>query len=232
MQHEQVSTSTRAGGGLDPRWRALAARDRSADGTFVYAVTSTGVYCRPSCPSRRPRADRVRFFDSGVDARAAGYRSCRRCRPDQVDLGVPGMDAVRRVSAWLAAHADEPVTLARLGRLAKMSPHHLQRPSPPSSGCRPASSRRRVAPSSARQPAGGADVTRAIYEAGYGREPGLRGGVTQGVTPSVYRRHGAGWRSLFARGEPARPAAGGDDGGGCLRGEAGRLRRGADAGAS
>ena len=63
MQHETVEMTQ----GLDPRWRALAARDRQADGSFVYAVTSTGVYCRPSCPSRRPRADRVRFFDTPVD---------------------------------------------------------------------------------------------------------------------------------------------------------------------
>lgn len=192
MQHERVRTRT--GGGLDLRWRALAARDRSADGTFVYAVTSTGVYCRPSCPSRRPRADRVRFFDSGAEARAAGFRPCRRCQPDQVDLGVPGMDAVRRVSAWLAAHADEPVTLARLGRLASMSPHHLQRRFTAIVGLSPrqyqAACRADRLRASLRN---GADVTRAIYEAGYGSPSRVyEGGATGGVTPSVYRRHGAG----------------------------------------
>src|SRR5262245_16235270 len=123
MQHELVDM----GHGLDARWKALAARDRDADGTFVYGVTSTGVYCRPSCPSRRPRADRVRFFDSAVDARKHGFRACKRCRPDSLDLGAPGIEAVRRVSAFLATHADEPVTLARLSGVAAMSPHHLQR---------------------------------------------------------------------------------------------------------
>ena len=113
--------------GLDLRWKALAARDRAADGTFVYAVTSTGVYCRPSCPSRRPRADRVRFFDTTHDARQAGFRACKRCRPDTVGLGQPGIEAVRRVSAYLATHADETVTLGHLSRIASMSPHHLQR---------------------------------------------------------------------------------------------------------
>ena len=85
--------------GLDARWKALAARDGNADGSFVYAVTSTGIYCRPSCPSRRPRADRVRFFDTGGAARREGFRPCKRCKPDIVDVGVPGMEAVRRVSA-------------------------------------------------------------------------------------------------------------------------------------
>ena len=107
MQHELVAMS--APSGLDARWRALAARDAAADGSFVYGVTSTGVYCRPSCPSRRPRADRVRFFDTGAQARQQGFRPCKRCKPDQVGLGIPGMEAVRRVSAFLAAHAaDKP----------------------------------------------------------------------------------------------------------------------------
>ena len=103
--------------GLDMRWKALAARDRAADGTFVYAVTSTGVYCRPSCPSRRPRADRVRFFDTTHEARQAGFRACKRCRPDTVGLGRPGTEAVRRVSAYLATHADETDPAATAARI-------------------------------------------------------------------------------------------------------------------
>src|SRR5688572_27889047 len=112
---------------LDLRWKALAERDRAADGTFVYGVTSPGVYCRPSCPSRRPRADRVRFFDSTSEARQAGFRACKRCRPDTVGLAQPGVEAVRLASAYLATHADETVTLGHLARVAAMSPHHLQR---------------------------------------------------------------------------------------------------------
>ncbi len=67
---------------LDPRWAAVGARDASYDGRFVYAVRTTGVYCRPSCPSRRPLPRNVAFFDSGAKARSAGFRACRRCRPD------------------------------------------------------------------------------------------------------------------------------------------------------
>src|SRR5436190_18772184 len=84
MQHRLADMTISTG--LDMRWKALASRDSAADGTFVYAVTSTGVYCRPSCPSRRPRADRVRFFDTTTDARQAGFRACKRCRPDTVGL--------------------------------------------------------------------------------------------------------------------------------------------------
>src|SRR5260221_7473489 len=69
----------------DSRWLTVAARERRADGQFVYAVSSTGIYCRPSCASRRPRRDRVAFFDSPADAARAGYRACLRCRPDEAD---------------------------------------------------------------------------------------------------------------------------------------------------
>src|SRR6188474_959497 len=108
----------------DTRWRALVSRDLTADGTFFYGVTSTGIYCRPSCPSRRPRVDRVRFFDTTVEARQAGFRACKRCRPDTVGLAQPGIEAVRRASAFLAMHADQTITLQHLARIASMSPHH------------------------------------------------------------------------------------------------------------
>ncbi|MEZ5284740.1 MAG: methylated-DNA--[protein]-cysteine S-methyltransferase [Vicinamibacterales bacterium] len=206
MQHELVRSpstpSPRPGAttGLDARWQALAARDRAADGTFVYAVTSTGVYCRPSCPSRRPRADRVRFFDTGTGARQAGFRPCKRCKPDQVDLGVPGMEAVRRVSAYLAAHADESVSLARLGRVAAMSPHHLQRRFKALVGVSPreyqAACRAGRLKDHLRR---GHDVTTAIVEAGYGSPSRVyEGQALTGMTPSVYRRGGAGMQIAYS----------------------------------
>jgi len=198
MQHELVDMAR--GTGLDPRWKALAARDPNADGSFVYGVTSTGVYCRPSCPSRRPRADRVRFFDNAALARAEGFRACKRCAPDAVDAGVPGMDAVRRVSAYLAAHADEPVTLARLGRVAAMSPSHLQRRFKALVGVSPrefqAACRIRRLRASLRR---GDDVTTAIYEAGYGSPSRVyESGAAQGMPPSVYRRGGAGMQVAYS----------------------------------
>jgi AraC family transcriptional regulator of adaptative response/methylated-DNA-[protein]-cysteine methyltransferase len=196
MQHEEVVNMTQ---GLDPRWKALASRDDRADGTFVYGVTSTGVYCRPSCPSRRPRADRVRFFDSGLDARKDGFRPCKRCRPDSVAATTPGIEAVRRVSAFLATHADEPVTLTRLGRVASMSPHHLQRRFKAIVGLSPrefqAACRADRLRASLR---GGSDVTTAIYEAGYGSPSRVyESGLARAMSPSVYRRGGAGMQIAY-----------------------------------
>ena len=183
--------------GLDLRWKALAARDQAADGTFVYAVTSTGVYCRPSCPSRRPRADRVKFFDTTHEARQAGFRACKRCRPDTVGLAQPGVDAVRRVSAYLATHADETITLAHLARVASMSPHHLQRRFKALVGLSPREYQAAVRADRLRTILrDGRDVTSAIYEAGYGSPSRVYESAPtgKGMTPSNYRRHGAGMR--------------------------------------
>jgi AraC family transcriptional regulator, regulatory protein of adaptative response / methylated-DNA-[protein]-cysteine methyltransferase len=184
-------------GTLDPRWRALASRDGRADGTFVYGVTSTGVYCRPSCPSRRPRADRVRFFDTTTAARQAGFRACKRCRPDTVGLSSPAIEAVRRASAYLASHADESVTLANLARVASLSPHHLQRRFKAIVGLSPreyqAALRAGRLRSSLRN---GRDVTTAIYEAGYGSPSRVYEAppTGRGMSPSSYKRGGGGMR--------------------------------------
>ena len=192
MMQDQI-----VGSGLDLRWKALASRDAAADGTFVYGVTSTGVYCRPSCPSRRPRADRVRFFDTTNEARHAGFRACKRCRPDTVGLAQPGIDAVRRVSAYLASHADETVTLSQLARVASMSPHHLQRRFKAIVGLSPREYQSAMRAGRLRASLrDGRDVTTAIYEAGYGSPSRVyeSSPTGKGMPPSNYRRHGAGMR--------------------------------------
>jgi AraC family transcriptional regulator of adaptative response/methylated-DNA-[protein]-cysteine methyltransferase len=196
MQH-QLSEMT----GLDLRWKALASRDAAADGTFVYGVTSTGVYCRPSCPSRRPRADRVRFFDTTVDARQAGFRACKRCRPDTVGLVQPGIDAVKRASAYLAAHADQTVTLEQLARVAAMSPHHLQRRFKKIVGLSPREFQSAVRAGNLRTSLrDGRDVTTAIYEAGYGSPSRVYEAAPtgKGMSLSNYRRGGAGMHITYA----------------------------------
>ncbi len=193
MMHDQLDTMT----GLDLRWKALASRDSAADGTFVYGVTSTGVYCRPSCPSRRPRADRVRFFDTTGEARHAGFRACKRCRPDTVGLAQPGIEAVRRASAYLASHADETVTLANLARVASMSPHHLQRRFKAIVGLSPREFQSAVRAGKLRTSLrDGRDVTSAIYEAGYGSPSRVYEAAPtgKGMSLSSYRRGGAGMR--------------------------------------
>ena len=187
--------------GLDLRWKALASRDAAADGTFVYGVTSTGVYCRPSCPSRRPRADRVRFFDTTTEARQAGFRACKRCRPDTVGLAQPGIDAVRRASAYLAAHADQTVTLDHLARVAAMSPHHLQRRFKSIVGLSPREFQSAVRAGRLRTSLrDGRDVTTAIYEAGYGSPSRVYEAAPtgKGMSLSNYRRGGAGMRIAYS----------------------------------
>src|SRR5436190_11450526 len=192
MQH-QLNDMT----GLDLRWKALASRDGAADGTFVYGVTSTGVYCRPSCPSRRARADRVRFFDTPLEARQAGFRACKRCRPDLTGLSQPGIEAVRRASAYLATHADQTVTLEHLGRVAAMSPHHLQRRFKAIVGLSPREFQSAVRAGKLRASLrDGRDITTAIYEAGYGSPSRVYEAAPtgKGMSLSNYRRGGAGMR--------------------------------------
>src|SRR5919106_6309330 len=107
--------------GDERRWEAVLERDSAQDGTFVYAVSSTGVYCRPSCPSRRPLRDRVSFFQTARGAEAAGYRACRRCQPEN---RVPAaMRQVQFAREYIDRHPGETVTLQRLGKVANMSPY-------------------------------------------------------------------------------------------------------------
>ena len=187
--------------GLDLRWKALATRDAAADGTFVYAVTSTGVFCRPSCPSRRPRADRVRFFDTTGEAKQAGFRACKRCKPDLVGFTHPGIDAVRRASMYLATHADQTVTLAGLAKVAAMSPHHLQRRFKAIVGLSPREFQSAVRAGKLRTILrDGRDITTAIYEAGYGSPSRVYEAAPtgKGMSLSDYRRGGAGMRITYS----------------------------------
>ena len=123
----------------DARWRALTTRDLTADGTFVYGVASTGIYCRPSCPSRRPRPGGVTYFTLPADAERAGYRACRRCRPQ--DPASPLVMKVERARQWVDRHPGETPSLKRLARLAGTSPWHLQRSFTRLFGMSPASMR-------------------------------------------------------------------------------------------
>lgn len=205
MQHALVtarpSGALRPQSFLDARWKALAARDACADGVFVYGVTSTGVYCRPSCPSRRPRADRVRFFDTPEEARRAGFRACRRCRPDLPGQAQPGAAAIRRLSAYLSTHAGETLTLGRMARLAGLSPSHLQRRFKALVGLSPREFQAAVRAGRLRALLrDGRGVTTAIYEAGYGSPSRAyeAGAMGRGVTPSRYRQGGAGMRIAYA----------------------------------
>ncbi|MEO5955094.1 MAG: bifunctional DNA-binding transcriptional regulator/O6-methylguanine-DNA methyltransferase Ada [Nitrospiraceae bacterium] len=175
-------------------WEAVLTRDRRCDGRFVYAVSSTNVYCRPSCPSRRPTRDHVMFFDSPPQAEAAGYRACLRCRP-QSSHGSDAEQRVERARCYLDDHGDDPVTLRQLAREVGMSPFHLQRTFTQLVGLSPKAyrdTRRMVRFASALKR--GATVTSAIYEAGFGSSSSLYARVHGefGMTPSAFRSGGAG----------------------------------------
>jgi len=108
------------------RWQAVADRDSSLDGAFVFGVSSTGIFCRPSCPAKRPRRENVRFFDHALAAEQAGYRACLRCRPKAVD-GNPQDALVRAVCRYIERHIEDRLTLSLLAKQFRRSPFHLQR---------------------------------------------------------------------------------------------------------
>lgn len=182
-------------------WQAVLERDRRYDGLFVYAVRSTGVYCRPSCPSRRPRPEQVEFFAEPVSAEKAGYRSCQRCRPaDSGPLSaVPAI--ITRVCRFLDEASDEVPKLEQLAEQVNMSPFHLQRTFKRALGISPReyAELRRFLRFRARLQHGD-DVTTAMYEAGFNSPSRLyeRSTSVMGMTPSVYRAAGAGMKITFA----------------------------------
>ncbi|HLI10996.1 MAG TPA: bifunctional DNA-binding transcriptional regulator/O6-methylguanine-DNA methyltransferase Ada [Alphaproteobacteria bacterium] len=192
--------------GDDERWRAVLAADASRDGSFVYAVRSTGIYCRPSCPSRRPKRDRVTFYPIPEAAEQAGYRPCRRCRPREVAPPDPHLEAVRKACRAIDAIDEGVPTLAGLGRVVGLSPHHLQRIFTRVMGISPRAyaDARRLGRIKARLKAGD-DVTGALYEAGYGSSSRLyeRANGQLGMTPATYKRGGAGARIVYALGDSA-----------------------------
>ncbi len=174
----------------DPQWAAVLARDAARDGSFFYAVRSTGVYCRPSCPSRRPRRENVRFFPTLEEAERAGFRPCLRCRPLAVRAGDARIAFVERVCRHIEEHLDEPVRLAGLGRAFGMSPFHLQRTFRSVLGISPreyAETCRMKSLKNGLQ--SGRSVTEAMHEAGYGSTSRLyeKTGGQLGMTPTLYR---------------------------------------------
>src|SRR5271166_7183152 len=110
----------------DRRWQAVLDRDGSLDGTFVFGVSSTGIFCRPSCPAKRPRRENVSFFDHPLQAEGAGYRACLRCRPLAVE-GNPQSALVRSMCRYIDQHIEDRLTLSLLAKEFRRNPFHLQR---------------------------------------------------------------------------------------------------------
>ncbi len=174
----------------DHCWDAVVARDPARDGEFVFAVSTTGVYCRPSCPARRPRRKNVTFYSHPVQAEKAGFRACLRCRPRALS-GNPQSDLAKEVCRYIEQHLDESITLERLGKAFRQSPFHLQRRFKAALGITP----REYADSCRlrqlkRNLQAGDNVTRAMYDAGYGSSSRLyeKTASQLGMTPDKYRR--------------------------------------------
>ncbi|PZU60193.1 MAG: bifunctional DNA-binding transcriptional regulator/O6-methylguanine-DNA methyltransferase Ada [Sphingobium sp.] len=175
----------------DVAWAAFSARDRDQDGRFVGAVLTTGIYCKPSCPARHPRRENVRFYPDGAAARAAGFRACLRCRPDEV-----GRDriAVERALA-IIAQAEEPPALDALAAAVGYAPHHFHRLFKRATGITPAAYARKLRADRLEQAlSGDASVTDAIYDAGYNAPSRAYADAERrlGMTPSAWRRGGEG----------------------------------------
>ncbi len=201
-------TGRRDGGS---RWQAVQARDRSADGAFVYAVRSTGIYCRPSCPSRKPRREQVVFFPLPEAAEQKGFRECRRCHPRAVPMRDARIETVARVCREIEARiladpgmdvrSDAQLTLAALSTPVGLSPHQLDRAFRSAMGITPrqyadAQRMRRLKSRLKR----GDNVTTALYEAGFGSSSRLyeRAPSHLGMTPAAYGRGGAGMTIHYA----------------------------------
>src|SRR5438105_4242513 len=184
----------------DARWDAVLARDRRADGQFVYAVRSTGVYCRPSCASRRPRREVVVFFDDPAGAETAGFRPCRRCHPRDAQPADPWIEKIRRACVYLT-NVDGHPSLATLARRLGGSPYHLQRNFKRLVGVSPReyaeAVRLRKVKMRLRR---GQQVTGAMLDAGYGSSSRFyeRAVPKLGMLPSAYKRGGAGMSIKYA----------------------------------
>src|SRR5262245_45834537 len=175
------------------RWRAVVARDREADGDFVYGVRSTGVYCRPSCPSRKPTRSRVEFFATPSDAEREGFRACKRCHPKGAAPVDPWIEKIHRACVYLA-NVEGRASLTALARRVGGSPYHLQRNFKRIVGVTP----REFADAARlhkmkRKLRDGVDVTTAVLEAGYGSSSRFYERASQrlGMTPSRYKTGGA-----------------------------------------
>lgn len=172
------------------RWQAVVGRDGSLDGTFVFGVSSTGVFCRPSCPAKRPRRENVSFFDHALQAEQAGYRACLRCRPKAVD-GNPQSALVRSICRYIEQHIEGQLTLSLLAKEFRRSPFHLQRTFKSVLGVSPKAYMDACRLRQVKQDLqAGHSVTTALYAAGYGSSSRLyeRTATQLGMTPEKYRR--------------------------------------------
>lgn len=171
----------------DAAWQQLLARDRNA--AFFYAVTTTGVFCRPGCASRRPLRTNVRFFPTAGEAQAAGFRPCQRCRPTSIACSSP----LDRIRGHIERNLDHPARLAELARLVGLSPFTVQRMFKREMGVSPLQYQRALRAGALRGALKkGEKVTDAIYNAGFGSSSRAYEGAQLGMTPARFAKGGKG----------------------------------------
>lgn len=179
----------------ETRWQAVADRDAGFDGVFVFAVVTTGIYCRPSCPSRRPKRQNMRFFTLPEGAERNGYRACLRCLPRDARSPDRRIETLRRICVFIESCDQGPPTLETLGRQAGLSPHHLQRSFKRLVGVTPRQYYDALRIDRLKTNLRDGDhVTGALYEVGYGSPSRLyeKAPSQLGMTPAAYRKGGKG----------------------------------------
>ena len=176
---------------------AFDARDRSMDGRFFVAVKTTGIYCKPSCPARHPRRENIELMPNAAAARAAGFRPCKRCRPDEVGRDRAAVErAIERIKAQSA-----PISLAELAAEVEYAPHHFQRLFTRSVGVSPAADARALRVGRLEEAlATSGRITDAIYDAGYETASRAYADARSrlGMSPSAWRNGGAGTTIRYA----------------------------------
>lgn len=187
----------------DPRWLAIMARDASANGSFVYAVKTTGIFCLPSCPSRHPKIENVLFFADNQNAITAGFRACQRCKPDHLPLDVKQLNLVADLCRFIV-DAEQAPTLDELSEYASLSRYYLHRLFKVVTGLTPkayakANRVKRVRSGLAQ----GKNISAAAYEAGYQSNSRFYAEAKQslGMYPKKFRSGGKDIKIYFALGE-------------------------------
>ena len=203
MTETRQTEASRAFPRDEERWQAIKRRDPAFDGKFVFAVSTTGVFCRPSCASRPAKRENVSFFPTVTEAEKAGYRACKRCRPDKLGAPDPQVEAVKRACERIKQAEDLP-KLAALAASAGLSPYHFHRVFKAITGVTPkayaAETRAHRAADKLRT---AETVTEAIYDAGFNSSSRFYQNTDArlGMTPGAVRRGGAGAVIRFAVGE-------------------------------
>jgi AraC family transcriptional regulator, regulatory protein of adaptative response / methylated-DNA-[protein]-cysteine methyltransferase len=203
MQYTQFRNKVGFDGQIDPRWSLILARDRQADGQFYYSVKTTGVYCKPSCPSRLAKPENVAFHATMTDAELAGFRACKRCKPDQASFEEINADKIA-VACRTIEIADVPPLLGKLAAQAGLSPHHFHRVFKSITGLTPKGYASAHRTNKVRSQLRSADtVTKVIYDVGFNSSSRFyeKAPAMLGMTPSAFNRGGVSVTIHFAVGE-------------------------------